>query len=266
MNPISFVKSLIKISKGKPQIPKSLENNELLKIIYKRRSVRKFEDIEIPKDVLDAIIEAGRLAPSTVNLQPWSFAVLDKKEWRELFNKPLPFNANKAVIILGDVHRVLKVIPVAQNCPIVKYTLAVMNASLAAQNMNIAAEALGVASVMLSDTGTGGFFHAEYLKNKLNLPSDVFPLMTIVFGYPKGEYPPMPPKLPVEEITFKNQYKEPNDFILQDWIEQMHAGFKVTNPFSSFQAKLNYYTSNLERAEKELNKMIFGEKKDNINK
>ncbi len=132
-----------------------------------------------------------------------------------------------------------------------------MNASLAAQNINLAAEALGVASVMLSDTGTGGFFHSEFLKEKLNLPEDVFPLMTIVFGYPDGKYPPMPPKLPIEEITFKNAYKETNDEILTDWIEQMHAGFKITNPFSSFEAKLNYYTSNLERAEKELYRMIF---------
>jgi nitroreductase len=257
LNPIKFIKSLIAIAKGKPNIPPSLENNELLKIIYKRRSMRKFEEKEIPEDIFNAILEAGRLAPSTVNLQPWSFSLLSNQEWRSFFEKPLPFHANKAIIIFGDVHRLSKVIPVAENCPIVKYTLAVMNASLAAQNMNIAAEALGIASVMLSDTGTGGFFHSEYLKEKLNLPEGVFPLMTIVFGYPKGEYPPMPPKLPLNEITYKTQYKEMNDDVLNSWMDQMHAGFKVTNPFSSFEAKLNYYTSNLERAEKELNKMIF---------
>jgi nitroreductase len=256
-NPIKFVKSLIKISKGKPNVPSSLENNELLKIIFKRRSVRKFEETEIPADILAAILEAGRLAPSTVNLQPWSFSVLSNQEWRAFFKKPLPFHADKAVIILGDVHRISKVIPVAENCPIVKYTLAVMNASLAAQNMNIAAEALGIASVMLSDTGTGGFFHSEFLKEKLKLPVGVFPLMTIVFGYPKGEYPPMPPKLPLDQISFGTKYEEISDFVLNSWMEQMHAGFKITNPFSSFEAKLNYYTSNLERAEKELNKMIF---------
>jgi hypothetical protein len=124
-------------------------------------------------------------------------------------------------------------------------------------NMNIAAEALGVASVMLSDTGYGGFFHSEFLTKKFKLPKDVFPIMTIVFGYPDGNYPPMPPKLPMEEIVFKNEYKEPDMEILDDWIKQMHAGFKITNPFSSFEAKLNYYTSNLERAEKEVNDLIF---------
>lgn len=257
LNPITFIRSLIKITKGKPNIPISLENNELLKIIYNRRSVRKFTNDEIPDDIFKAILEAGRLAPSTVNLQPWSFAILSDTEWKDFFEKPLPFHAKKAIIILGDVHRAMKVIPVAQNTPLVRYTLAVMNASLAAMNMNIAAEALGVASVMLSDTGFGGFFHSKFLFEKLKLPEDVFALMTIVFGYPDGKYPPMPPKFPIDQILFKTEYKEPDQNILEDWIQQMHAGFKVTNPFSTFQAKLNYYTSNLERAEKELETMIF---------
>jgi nitroreductase len=257
LNPITFITSLIKITKGKPNIPISLENNALLKIIYNRRSVRKFTNDEIPDDIFKAILEAGRLAPSTVNLQPWSFAILSDTEWKDFFEKPLPFHAKKAIIILGDVHRAMKVIPVAQNTPLVRYTLAVMNASLAAMNMNIAAEALGVASVMLSDTGYGGFFHSKFLSEKLKLPNDVFPLMTIVFGYPDGNYPPMPPKFPLDKIQFKTEYKETDQDILDDWILQMHAGFKVTNPFSTFQAKLNYYTSNLERAEKELETLIF---------
>jgi FMN reductase (NADPH) len=264
LNPITFVSKLIKIAKGKPNTPKSLENNELLKAIFNRRSVRKFTDEEIPEDIFNAILEAGRLAPSTVNLQPWSFSILSSQEWHELFDKPLPFHAQKAIIILGDLHRVLKVIPVAQNTPLIRYTLAVMNASLAAMNMNIAAEALGIASVMLSDTGYGGFFHSKLLSEKLKLPENVFPLMTIVFGYPSGKYPPMPPKLPIEQISFKDKYKDTSDEILEDWILQMHAGFKVTNPFSTFQAKLDYYTSNLERSEKELEKMIF-QKSDGTN-
>ena len=258
-NPIKFIKSLIQISKGQPNTPPSLENNELLKIILKRRSVRKFLEKEIPKDNFSAILEAGRLAPSTVNLQPWTFIALNHSEWKTFFEKPIPFHADKAIIILGDVHRVSKVIPVAEKCPIVKYTLAIMNASLAAQNMNIAAEALGISSVMLSDTGISGFFHSEYLTEKLKLPEGVFPLMTIVFGYSKGEYPPMPPKLPIDQITFQTKYREMDEDVLNSWMDQMHAGFKITNPFSSFEAKLNYYTSNLERTEKELSKKIFGE-------
>ncbi|MFW5747864.1 MAG: nitroreductase family protein, partial [bacterium] len=44
----------------------------------KRRSVRSFLDRPVPDDIFDAILEAGRLAPSGVNLQTWSFACFDR--------------------------------------------------------------------------------------------------------------------------------------------------------------------------------------------
>ena len=50
-------------------MPPSLGDNELLGIILKRRSVRSFAGRNIPDDVFGAILEAGRLAPSAVNLQ-----------------------------------------------------------------------------------------------------------------------------------------------------------------------------------------------------
>jgi len=68
LGPVDFVKSLARILSGRPQMPPSLNDNELLGIILKRRSVRSFAGRDIPDDVFAAILEAGRLAPSTVNL------------------------------------------------------------------------------------------------------------------------------------------------------------------------------------------------------
>jgi len=121
--------------------------------------------------------------------------------------------------------------------PLVEYTLAVINASLAAMNMNIAAEALGVASVMLSETGRRGFLDAMYLKDKLSLFDGVFPLMTLVLGYPKSGYRVMPPKLPIDQICFAGKYKEAELGILKDWFSQMFTGYKAEHPFSSFDAQ-----------------------------
>src|SRR5512136_2206985 len=100
------IKSLIQILSDKPRIPESLKDNRLLQTILQRRSVRVFSDKEIPEDAFAAILEAGRVAPSTVNLQTWSFAVLDAAGWRELFNASIPFRANRAVIVIADTHRV----------------------------------------------------------------------------------------------------------------------------------------------------------------
>jgi hypothetical protein len=132
-----------------------------------------------------------------------------------------------------------------------------MNASLTAMNMNIAAEALGVSSVMLSETGRSGLLDASYLKEKLELPDGVFPLMTIVFGYAQGPYPPMPPKLPLEQICFQGKYREADSSIVEDWLSQMMAGYKASHLLSSFEAQLRLYRSKIGKAETDLKAMVY---------
>lgn len=257
MRPLAFLRSLLRILAGKPQVPPSLKDNELLDTILRRRSVRHFADREIPDDVFAAILEAGRLTPSTVNLQTWAFAVFTAESWRETFGRAIPFKGKRAVIVLGDTHRDKRVLDVFPYSPLVEYTVAVVNASLAAMNMNIAAEALGVSSVMLSETGQSGFLDAGYLKEKLELPDGVFPLMTIVFGYVRGLYPPMPPKLPMEQICFEGKYREADCAVMENWLAQMVAGYKASHPFSSFDAQLRLYKARIGKAEDDLRTMVF---------
>jgi nitroreductase len=253
-----FVGSLLKILRGRPRLPPSLEGNTLLATILDRRSVRSFGDRAIPNDVFAAILEAGRLAPSTVNLQTWSFAVFSAGEWQATFGRPVPFSAARAVIVMGDTHRDKTVLDVFPASPLVEYTVAVMNASLAAMNMNLAAEALGVASVMLSETGRSGFLDAAYLCRALRLPPGVIPLMTIVFGYPRGARPPMPPRLPLEQVAFGAQYREPDPVAMHDWLAQMIAGYRASHLTSTFDAQLRLYRSKIGQAERDLQMLVFG--------
>ncbi|RLF92580.1 nitroreductase, partial [Thermococci archaeon] len=53
---------------------------DLLRVIYGRRSIRRYEKKPIPDEVLKLILEAGRLAPSARNRQPWCFVVVRKPE------------------------------------------------------------------------------------------------------------------------------------------------------------------------------------------
>jgi len=260
--PIGFLRSLLRILAGKPQVPISLQDNEMLAVVLNRRSVRSFSRREIPEDIFSAILEAGRLAPSTVNLQTWSFAVFTMAEWRATFERAIPFRSQRAVMIMADTHRARLVLDAFPLSPTVEHTVAVMNASLAAMNMNIAAEALGVSSVMLSETGRAGLLDVAYIKQKLGLPTRVFPIMTIVFGYARGRYPPMPPKLPLGQICFQDRYHEADSSVLQDWLAQMKAGYKASHPFSSFEAQLQLYRSKIGQAEADLQAMLFPESAD----
>jgi nitroreductase len=259
LSPAGFVRSLWRILRGKPQVPPSLADNQLLQTLLRRRSMRSYTAQPIPDDVFAAILEAGRLAPSTVNLQTWSFAVFTPRSWLALFGHPLPFRGQRAVIIMGDTHRARQVIEAFPDSPLVAYTVAVMNASLAAMAMNVAAEALGVSSVMLSETGRSGLLDAGYLKGQLALPDGVVPLLTIVFGYAKGAYPPMPPKLPLDQICFDGRYREADPAVMADWQAQMVAGYKASHLRSSFDAQLRVYQAKIGQAEADLRRIAFGE-------
>jgi nitroreductase len=261
MGLLGFVRSLARLLAGRPHIPASLRDNPVLQTVLARRSVRSFAARPIPEDAFRAILEAGRLAPSTVNLQTWSFAVFDAPAWQETFARPLPFKAQRAVIVLGDMHRVRQLGLDFPESDLVDYTIAVMNASLAAMNMNLAAEALGIASVMLSETGRTGLLDAGFLKEALGLPEKVFPIMTIVFGYPQGAYPPMPPKLPLQTVCFQGRYQEADPAVMRDWLDQMRAGYKASHLNSSLEAQLQVYRGKLERAEADLQGMLHSRKR-----
>lgn len=255
LGPLVFLRGLWRILRGRPQSPPSLQDNPLLQTILNRRSVRSFTRDPIPDDVFAAILEAGRLAPSTVNLQTWTFAVFSPDSWRAHFGQRIPFNGQRAVIVLGDTHRARTVLDAFPDSPLMEYTVAVMNASLAAMNMTIAAEALGLASVMLSETGRTGILDAGYLREHLNLPDRVTPLLTIIFGYPRGARPPMPPKLPIETVCTDGAYREPDPEIMQAWLEQMIAGYNASHLGSSFEAQLRVYTGKIGRAEADLRRI-----------
>ena len=48
--------------------------------IKKRRSIRRFKDEQVPREVLLKLLEAGRCAPSAANKQPLEYIVVDDEE------------------------------------------------------------------------------------------------------------------------------------------------------------------------------------------
>jgi nitroreductase len=252
-----FCRGLVRIIAGRPRVAKSLADNRELAMILERRSIRDFTADPIDDDVWSAILEAGRLAPSTVNLQTWSFAHFTADEWRGFFGSPLPFGAARGLVVLADSSRARRAVPEFPYAPLCEHTIGVMNASLAAMNMTQAAEALGLASVMLSETGRTGFYDAEHLKKKLELPAGVVPIMSIVFGHAAGTPPAMPPKYPLGAVAFTGPYRPTLETDVEDWKEQMQAGYRAAHKGERFASKVAYYNRRIEEAERDLGKMVF---------
>jgi hypothetical protein len=219
LGPLAFARGLLRLLRGKPQVPPDLRDNAL---------------------------------------QTWTFFGFDGDGWRERFGQRLPFGGQRAVVVIGDLHRHRAVLGDFPASPLVEYTTAVMNASLAAMNMTIAAQALGLGSVMLSETGRAGLLDAGYLRETFALPDGVVPLTTIVFGYPRGLTPPMPPRLPLETIYSDGRsasYREPDPATMRAWLEQMIAGYNASHVGSSFGAQLRVYAGKIGRAEADLRRI-----------
>lgn len=59
----------------------------VLELIKERYSVRKYASIRPSEEVISRILEAGRLAPSWINIQPWHFIVIRDPETKDLLSQ-----------------------------------------------------------------------------------------------------------------------------------------------------------------------------------
>ena len=59
----------------------------LLELITNRKSVRKYMDKHIPDEDLRTVLEAGRLAPSWMNVQSWKFILIKSQENKDLLSE-----------------------------------------------------------------------------------------------------------------------------------------------------------------------------------
>lgn len=81
---------------------------ELFETMLKRRSIRKYKDDDILKEYVDKILQAGLLAPSSRNIKPCEFIVIENKDVLEKLSycksagASMLKGANKAIVVIGD--------------------------------------------------------------------------------------------------------------------------------------------------------------------
>ena len=67
------------MAESPPELP-----NETLKTIFRRRSIRLFEDRPVPEEKIRLILDAANQAPSAHNQQSWKFVVIRGEKKAEL--------------------------------------------------------------------------------------------------------------------------------------------------------------------------------------
>jgi nitroreductase len=180
--------------------------NSVTEAIKTRRSVRSYQSKPVPREIVDAIIEAGNEAPSAMNSQPWRFVVVENAEVKKkLLRAALP-NARKILDLVKESdpvrhEAIMKRLselpdPVYYSAPVIIFVIgsgryAQHSCPLACENMMLAAHSMGLGSCWV---GFGSMVTDDQeVKLILELKDDEMIFGPILLGYPEG-YPERPPK------------------------------------------------------------------------
>lgn len=73
---------------------------EFSEVIKNRYSCKKFGDKKVDKEKLDAILEAGRVAPTAKNLQEQHIYVVQSESGLEIIDKVTPCRYNAPTVLI----------------------------------------------------------------------------------------------------------------------------------------------------------------------
>jgi len=149
---------------------------DLIDVIYSRRSIRKYKDTPLSKDILETLLKAAMAAPTATNAQPWEFVVVTEPETLAALRGSTLFsriNAPAAICVLGSER-------MQKNKAGQKFW--VQDCSAATENILLAAAALGLGTVWVGVHPITLFTRS--VTRILNLPDGVKPLNLIFVGYP----------------------------------------------------------------------------------
>lgn len=163
---------------------------DALEALKTRRSVRNYKSDPVPKDVIEDIIDCGRLAATGINIQPWEFVVVTDPTKRKQ---------------LADTTDHGKFIAEAPVCVVVlskadeKYFIE--DCSAATQNIMVAARAHGLGSCWVA--GDKKPYTAQICQIA-GVPKTHRLVALIAVGYPESI--PAPVKRPLSEVLHWEQF------------------------------------------------------------
>lgn len=171
----------------------------ILEVIRNRRSKRAFSDKAVSHETIQALFEAARWAPSSVNEQPWTYIYATKDQpdlWQKIFDA------------LNDSNKIW-----AQHAPLLILSLAKKNFSRNERPNGSAKYDLGAANAFLSLQATDlglivhqmGGYDQERARVALNIPETFDLAVIMAVGYP-GDPNELPEHLKLRELAPRERY------------------------------------------------------------
>jgi nitroreductase len=145
----------------------------MVDLITSKRAVRQFNDEPLPDELMRQILNAGRLAGSSRNTQPWQFVAVTDRAVLKALSKAGRYADHLAGAALGVV--IVQPVPSPSSTPGFDF-------GRATQNMMLAAWALGVGSCVAR------LHHSNKAARALGVPKGGHRIdWAISFGYPAGD-------------------------------------------------------------------------------
>jgi len=150
-------------------------------IAKSRYSCRKYDSRPVEREKLELILEAGRVAPSAVNFQPWHFYVIqgadELAKIHQVYHREWFRTAPTVIVICGDHSTAWKRKEDGKDhCDI--------DAAITTDHMTLQATELGLATCWICN------FYPEKTTKLLKLPDHMEPVVLLPVGYPLDHVDP----------------------------------------------------------------------------
>ena len=204
--------------------------NEVIKQLYKRKSVRAFTEKKIDEAIVQEILTAAIMAPSAGNMQLYTILrISDPEILTELSelcdHQPFIAKGKLVLLFLADYRKWQDAFRYA-GCGIRKpgegdLILAIDDAVIAAQNAVTAAWSYGIGSCYIGDV----MENMEQLRKLLHLPELVFPAVLLVFGYPTEQQENrVKPERTLAHMVHENTYRILTEEELKEQLDTKTGG------------------------------------------
>lgn len=177
-----------------------MQNQPFIELVRRRTSCRAYEPKPIPREHLELMLEAARLAPSACNKQPWRFIVVQDEETRmRLINEaflagiPMKWAVNAGAIIALGMEKSAITHKVAPKISGVDYPL--LDLGIAGEHLVLQAEELGLRSCWI------GWIKPKKVREIIEWPRGIEPVSLITVGWPASEERTHRPRLSCDEIS-----------------------------------------------------------------
>ncbi len=216
--------------------------NEILRALSDRKSVRVFTEEPVTEAERDAILQAAFQAPTAGNQQLYTILNITdpalKSRLADLCDhQPFIAKAPLVLVFLADCRRWLRAyhaagITDARTPGTGDLLLAMADTCIAAQNAVVAAESLGIGSCYIGDV----IENAEQMREALHLPEYVVPACMLVFGRPTDQQKARrkPARFAKEAVVCENTYCDRTEEELRaDFTARAEAGGQQNYDFAS---------------------------------